>query len=69
MSRKIPFLIYFSEVKVTQAELESAKIPLADRDYCVDKLLDYRACRADVWPMAYKCAHERHAYFTCQYEE
>lgn len=56
-------------MKATQEELESAKIPLADRDYCSHLLLEYRACRADVWPFAYKCHHEKHAYLNCQYDE
>lgn len=53
----------------TQAEMESAKIPLQDRDYCAHKLIDYRACRADVFPFVYKCHHEKHDYLNCEYEE
>lgn len=53
----------------SEEEMLSAKIPLEDRDYCVHLLLNYRACRADVWPLAYKCSHERHEYLTCEYEE
>lgn len=53
----------------TEEEMESARLPLEDRDYCAHKLLQYRSCRADVWPWAYKCAHEKHEYLTCQYEE
>ncbi|KAF4532047.1 hypothetical protein B566_EDAN015573 [Ephemera danica] len=53
----------------TQAEMEAARLPLEDRDYCAHLLLKYRGCRADVWPMAYKCHHEKHAYLHCQYED
>ncbi|KAL1400260.1 hypothetical protein pipiens_007575 [Culex pipiens pipiens] len=53
----------------TEEEMEAAKVPLADRDYCAHKLIAYRACRADVWPWAYKCAHEKHDYLNCEYEE
>lgn len=53
----------------TEEEMQSAKLPLEDRDYCAHKLLQYRACRADVWPFAYKCGHERHEYLHCEYEE
>ncbi|KAJ9590190.1 hypothetical protein L9F63_016679 [Diploptera punctata] len=53
----------------TQAEMESAKLPLEDRDYCAHLLIKYRACRADVAPWLYKCEHEKHEYLTCQYED
>ncbi|XP_067007993.1 NADH dehydrogenase [ubiquinone] 1 beta subcomplex subunit 7 [Anabrus simplex] len=53
----------------TQEEMESAKLPLEDRDYCAHKLLKYRACRADVWPWLYKCHHEKHDYLHCEYED
>ncbi|CAO1431231.1 unnamed protein product [Diamesa serratosioi] len=53
----------------TEEEMQSAKLPLEDRDYCAHKLLQYRACRADVWPFAYKCGHERHEYLHCEYED
>ncbi|XP_065093061.1 NADH dehydrogenase [ubiquinone] 1 beta subcomplex subunit 7 [Ochlerotatus camptorhynchus] len=53
----------------TEQEMEAAKLPLADRDYCAHKLIAHRACRADVWPWAYKCAHEKHDYLNCQYED
>ncbi|KAJ6642239.1 NADH dehydrogenase [ubiquinone] 1 beta subcomplex subunit 7 [Pseudolycoriella hygida] len=53
----------------TEEEMISAKIPLEERDYCAHKLLDYRACRADVFPFVYKCHHAKHDYLTCQYED
>ncbi|XP_055384511.1 NADH dehydrogenase [ubiquinone] 1 beta subcomplex subunit 7 [Condylostylus longicornis] len=53
----------------TEAEMQSAKLPLADRDYCAHKLLKYRACRADVFPFLFKCHHERHEYLNCEYED
>ncbi|XP_017771830.1 PREDICTED: NADH dehydrogenase [ubiquinone] 1 beta subcomplex subunit 7-like [Nicrophorus vespilloides] len=56
-------------VKATKAEMESAKIPLQNRDYCVDELLRFKACRKDVWPFAVQCEHEKHAYLNCQYED
>lgn len=54
---------------VTKEEMISAKIPLKFRDYCVDKLLKYQSCRADSFPFVYKCAHERHEYMNCEYED
>ena len=62
-------LLYLSVMIATPKQMEAAKLPLKDRDYCAHKLLQYRGCRADVWPWAYKCAHEKHEYLTCQYEE
>ncbi|XP_067640905.1 NADH dehydrogenase [ubiquinone] 1 beta subcomplex subunit 7 [Eurosta solidaginis] len=53
----------------TEEEMQSAKLDLADRDYCAHKLLKYRACRADVFPFVYKCHHEKHDYLTCEYED
>lgn len=53
----------------TKEQMVSAKLPLQDRDYCAHKLLEFRGCRADVFPFVYKCSHERHAYLTCEYEE
>jgi NADH dehydrogenase (ubiquinone) 1 beta subcomplex subunit 7 len=64
--------LVFSAIPVmiaTQAEMESAKLPLEDRDYCAHMALQYRACRADVWPWASQCAHQKHEYLTCLYEE
>lgn len=53
----------------TKAEMESAKIPIDERDYCAHKLIHYRACRADVFPFVYQCHHEKHDYLTCEYDE
>ncbi len=53
----------------TQAEMESAKIPIEDRGYCAHKLIHYRACRADVFPFVYKCHHEKHDFLNCEYDE
>lgn len=53
----------------TQEEMESAKIPLEHRDYCAHKLIAYQGCRSETFPFLYKCAHERHEYLTCEYED
>ncbi|BFG02076.1 NADH dehydrogenase [Drosophila madeirensis] len=53
----------------TQEEMESVKLPLEDRDYCAHKLIAYQACRSDKFPFVYQCAHEKHAYLTCEYED
>lgn len=53
----------------TEAEMISAKLPLEERDYCAHKKIDYLACRADVWPWAYKCAHAKHEVLSCLADE
>lgn len=63
------FVAFYLVMIATKEEMVSAKLPLADRDYCAHKLLEYRACRSDVFPFLYKCHHERHEYLTCEYEE
>ncbi|GFG28514.1 hypothetical protein Cfor_00648 [Coptotermes formosanus] len=53
----------------TEEEMESAKLPLADRDFCAHLLLKYRACRADKAPWLWQCGHEKHEYLQCEYED
>lgn len=54
---------------VTQAEFESAKVPLELRDYCAAPLMKLLECRADNYPWVYKCHHQKHDYLTCQFDE
>lgn len=62
-------LFIISVMIATEEEMKSAKLELFERDFCAHKLIEYRACRADVWPWAYKCTPERHDYQNCQYDE
>uniref|UniRef100_A0A7R9B8T2 NADH dehydrogenase [ubiquinone] 1 beta subcomplex subunit 7 n=2 Tax=Timema TaxID=61471 RepID=A0A7R9B8T2_TIMSH len=57
------------EMIATEEQMQSAKLPLEDRGYCAHKLLEYQSCRADVWPWAAKCHHEKHDYLNCEYED
>lgn len=57
------------EMKATEEEFISAKIPLADRDYCGHILLKYSSCRRDNWPFVVKCSHEKHEYLNCKYDD
>jgi NADH dehydrogenase (ubiquinone) 1 beta subcomplex subunit 7 len=59
----------FPVMIASEAEMVSAKIPLENRDYCAHKLITYQACRADVWPWAYKCVPEKHDYLNCELDE
>jgi NADH dehydrogenase (ubiquinone) 1 beta subcomplex subunit 7 len=58
-----------SVMVATEAEMISAKLLPDERDFCAHKLIDYKACRADVWPFVYKCTPEKHDYLNCQYDE
>lgn len=53
----------------TPEQMESAKLEVADRDYCAHLLISYNACRKEVWPWVYQCHHEKHEYQQCEYEE
>lgn len=56
-------------MKTTIEEMESAKVPPHMRDYCIDKYMDFLACRRVHFPLNYKCKHQVHAYHDCVYEE
>lgn len=60
---------WFIVMIATEEEMQSAKLALEDRDYCAHILLKYRACRADKAPWYWRCAHEKHEYLQCEYEE
>lgn len=68
-STKHRSFVYVLVMIATEEEMVSAKLQLDERDYCAHKLIQYKACRADVWPFAYRCAPEKHEYLNCQYEE
>ncbi|XP_045600715.1 NADH dehydrogenase [ubiquinone] 1 beta subcomplex subunit 7 [Procambarus clarkii] len=53
----------------TLEEMESVQLPLDKRDYCAHLAIKNRACREREWPLVYKCAHEKHEYLNCEYED
>ena len=53
----------------TEEEMSSAKLTPEERGYCAHKLIAFNACKRKEWPLAYKCAHEKHELMNCQYEE
>lgn len=59
----------FSVMIASKDEMVSAKLPLEERDYCAHTKIEYLRCIADVWPLPYKCSHEKHAQALCQYDE
>lgn len=63
------FLDDFLVMIATPEEMESAKLPIENRDYCAHLALKLLQCRREVWPWAYKCAPEKHEYLDCQFEE
>lgn len=52
-----------------QKEVHDAKVPLAYRDCCVDRLIPLNECRKKNYYLPWKCEHERHAFELCQYKE
>lgn len=63
------FSIILVVMKLTQAEMESAKIPHEFRDYCAHKYLDFLVCKRDNMPWVANCHHAKHEYFDCQHAE
>ncbi|KAJ8732657.1 hypothetical protein PYW07_015256 [Mythimna separata] len=57
------------EMVAREADLISAKIPPKHRDYCAHYLLEYQSCRYKNMPLIYKCAHEKHAFLTCEKDD
>lgn len=51
-----------------QAELDTARVPQAWRDYCSHLLIPLNECRYASWFAPWKCKHERHLYEKCQYK-
>ena len=56
-------------MNVTEEEMISAKLPHDTRGYCAEYLIKHHVCRRDQFPLVYRCAHERHEYQNCTYEE
>ncbi len=46
-----------------------AKIPAAKRDYCAHLYLEAAKCRRENFPLVYRCAHQKHEYDLCEYDE
>ncbi|VVC92842.1 unnamed protein product [Leptidea sinapis] len=57
------------EMKSSEVDLVSAKIPPQHRDYCAHHLLEYQVCRYKNMPLLYKCAHEKHDYLNCEHQD
>ncbi|XP_014662316.1 PREDICTED: NADH dehydrogenase [ubiquinone] 1 beta subcomplex subunit 7-like [Priapulus caudatus] len=53
----------------TQEEMEASNILLEQRDYCAHLLIDWKRCKHDNFPLAYKCKHEGHVYELCQFDD
>ncbi|XP_077981537.1 NADH dehydrogenase [ubiquinone] 1 beta subcomplex subunit 7-like [Glandiceps talaboti] len=57
------------EMKATQEEMDRAKIPLNQRDYCAHLLIDLMKCKRDNYPWFNECSHQKHVYDQCEYED
>lgn len=70
MKSKYFYSLFYCLVMIaTEEEMQSAKLPLDQRDYCAHTKIEHLRCLADVWPLAYRCAHQKHAQSICLYEE
>ncbi|KAG7197594.1 hypothetical protein KM043_016910 [Ampulex compressa] len=53
----------------TEQEMIAAKVPLDKRDYCAHIYLELLGCQRKEYPITYKCAHVKHKYDQCEYED
>ena len=53
----------------TEQELRAAKIPKSEWDYCAHHRLDLLRCRADHFPLVYRCRGEAHTLSSCLLDE
>lgn len=63
------FFFFFLVMVATEDEMKSVGLPLEARDFCAHHLIDYQVCRMDKFPWVFRCAHEKHQYLNCEYEE
>ncbi|XP_073460116.1 NADH dehydrogenase [ubiquinone] 1 beta subcomplex subunit 7 [Aquarana catesbeiana] len=51
----------------TPEQMNMAKLPLAQRDYCAHHLIKLMKCKRDMWPNIFACTDERHEWEYCQH--
>lgn len=56
-------------MKVTEAQLDAARVDPAWRDYCSHLLIPLNKCRRANSFLPWKCVDERHTYEKCQYDQ
>ncbi len=62
--------LFFLVFPITREEQYAAKFTPDQADYCADKLLKMMTCKSKYMPMgATFCAHEKHEFDLCKYEE
>eukprot|EP00297_Palpitomonas_bilix_P023227 CAMPEP_0113881378 /NCGR_PEP_ID=MMETSP0780_2-20120614/8341_1 /TAXON_ID=652834 /ORGANISM="Palpitomonas bilix" /LENGTH=88 /DNA_ID=CAMNT_0000868225 /DNA_START=79 /DNA_END=345 /DNA_ORIENTATION=- /assembly_acc=CAM_ASM_000599 len=57
------------EMKVSQKEMEDAKLDIGYRDFCAHLLIPLNKCRVQNFYLPWKCEEERHSYEKCQYDD
>ncbi|KAI1884325.1 hypothetical protein AGOR_G00225260 [Albula goreensis] len=57
------------EMVATQDQMELARLPVVQRDYCAHHLLKLMKCKRDNWPNFLACKHERHDWDYCQHHD
>ncbi|KAL6769729.1 NUOB18 [Auxenochlorella protothecoides x Auxenochlorella symbiontica] len=58
-----------ADFPLTEEEMRVARIDMAFRDRCADKLVPLNKCRRASFFLPWKCEEERHAYEKCEYLE
>uniref|UniRef100_K4FY48 NADH dehydrogenase [ubiquinone] 1 beta subcomplex subunit 7 n=1 Tax=Callorhinchus milii TaxID=7868 RepID=K4FY48_CALMI len=53
----------------SQQEMDDARIPLEQRDYCAHHLIMLLKCKRDNWPNFLACSHENHEWDSCQHQD
>lgn len=56
-------------MKMSEEDMIAAKIPREKRDFCAHKLMELHDCKRIHYPFMLKCAHKKHEYNECQFEE
>lgn len=53
----------------TQEQMDAARLPLEQRDYCAHHLLRLMKCRRDYFPNLLACRAQRHDWDYCEHLE
>lgn len=53
----------------TEAEMNAANLKPHERDFCAHYNIEWKRCMDREQPLLYRCNHEKHAWYTCKYED
>jgi NADH dehydrogenase (ubiquinone) 1 beta subcomplex subunit 7 len=60
---------YVTVMIATIEEMQAMNVEVDKRDYCAHRWIEFMKCRDDKHPFYAKCAHEKHVWEECQYQE